>query len=256
MDSTDVRPLPPNERNPMSNQTFEEQSIKLSGLVTQDYCILASASQTPLRNGTVWTNKNSTLSTVSSKNHQRLSDEKTRISITTSPGNIESSVETTSTAMFEVTSVDDHYLSTHRVTFKDFTHIGPDQWNATVYGTPLRGETSEILIDPYVMLTEYQFFMSARVNDVVKDQGNVRISKKSYRKVSNHLYLNEIITPNATYTNPQSFTQDDMFRTLTADDIYIDEQFVEWRVKKKQIFYLITIGEVDFYGRELLLIRA
>lgn len=240
----------------MREHTFEERSIKLSGLVTQDYCILASVSSTPLRRGTVWTNIDSTFSTVLSKNHQRLTDEKTRIIITTSPDNVELSVKATSTAMFEVTSVDDHYLSTHRVTYKDFTRIGPDQWNATVYGTPLRGKKSKILIDPYVMLTDYQFYMSARVNDVVKDQGNVRISEKRYRKVRNNIYLNEIITPNATYTNPKSFTQNDMFRTLAADDIYIDEQFVEWRVKEKQVFYLITIGEVDFFGRELLLIRV
>lgn len=158
--------------------------------------------------------------------------------------------------MFEVTSADDHYLSTHRVTYKDFTRIGPDQWNATVYGTPLRGEISETVIDPYVMLTEFQFYMSARVNDVVKDQGNVRINEKRYRKVLNNVYQNEIVTPNATYTNPKTFTQDDMFRTLAADDIYIDEQFVGWRVKEKQVFYLLTIGGVHFYGRELLLIKA
>ncbi|KAA0976908.1 hypothetical protein [Pseudomonas sp. ANT_H12B] len=240
----------------MSSQTFEERSIKISGLVTQDYCILASVSQTPLRNGTVWTNKNSTLSTVSSKNHHRLSDEKTRIIITTLPDNIESSVETTATAMFEVTSVDDHYLSTHRVTFKDFTHIGIDQWNATVYGTPLRGEASEILIDPYVMLTEYQFFMSARVNDVIKDQGNVRISEKRYIKLGDDLYTNEIVTPDTTYTNSKVFRQDDMFRTLAADDIYIDEQESNWRVKEKQVFYMLSMGGVDFYGREIFLIRA
>ncbi|MBV7574135.1 hypothetical protein KW846_15670 [Pseudomonas sp. PDM32] len=239
----------------MRKHTFEERSIKLSGLVTQDYCILASISSTPLRRGTVWTNIDSTLSTVLSKNHYRLTDEKTRIIITTS-NNVELSVETTSTAMFEVTSVDDHYLSTHRVTFKDFTRIGPDQWNATVYGTPLRGKKSKTLIDPYVMLTDSQFYKSARVNDVVKDQGDVRISEKTYRKVGNDIYFNEIVTPNGNNTNPVALTQDDMFRTLAADDIYIDEQFVEWRVKEKQVFYLQTTGGVHFYGREILLIKV
>lgn len=240
----------------MSSKTFEERSIKLSGLVTQDYCILASTSATALRNGTVWTNKNSTLSTVITKNHLRLSDEKTRISITSSPENVESSFETTATTMFEVTSVDDHYLSTHRVTFKDFTHIGQNQWNASVYGSPLRDEPSDTQIDPYVMLNEYQFFMSVRVNDVVKDQDNVRISKKRYIKLADSLYRNEIVTPNKTYTNPQSFTQDDMFRTLAENDTYVDEQAVEWGVKEKQVYYLVTIGGIDFYGREILLIRA
>jgi hypothetical protein len=240
----------------MSSKIFEERSIKLSGLVTQDYCILASTSATALRNGTVWTNKNSTLSTVISKNHHRLSDEKTRIIITSSPGNVESSIETTATTMFEVTSVDDHYLSTHRVTFKDFTHIGQDQWNATVYASPLGGEPPETQIDPYVMLNDYQFLMSARVNDAVKDQDNVRITEKRYIKLANNLYINEIVTPNKTYTNSLSFTQDDMFRTLAENDIYVDQQEIAWRVKEKQVFYLLTIGGVDFYGREILLIGA
>lgn len=240
----------------MNNQTFEERSIKLSGLVTKDYCILASISNTPLRNGTVWTNEDSTLSTVITKNHNRLSDEETQISITSTPDNAESSARVSATAMFEVTSVDDHYLGTHRVTFKDFTHIGTNQWNATVYGTPLRDKSPETQIDPYVMLNDFQFYMSARVNDVVKDQGNVRISEKRYTKLANNLYINEIVTPNNTYSNSKSFTQDDMFRTLAADDIYVDEQAAEWRVKEKQVFYLLTLGGVDFYGREILLIKV
>ncbi|POA26192.1 MULTISPECIES: hypothetical protein [unclassified Pseudomonas] len=240
----------------MNSQTFEERSIKLSGLITKDYCILASISNTPLRNGTVWTNENSTLSTVITKNHNRLSDEETQISITSTPDNAESSVKTSATAMFEVTSADDHYLGTHRVTYKEFTYIGPNQWNATVYGTPLRKETPEIKIDPYVKLTDNQFFLSARVNDTVKDQGNVRITEKRHIKTGNNTYINEIITPTKRYSNNVSITQDDMFRTLAADDIYIDEQAAEWRVKVKWVFYLLTMGGVDFYGREILLIKV
>jgi hypothetical protein len=107
----------------MSSKTIEERFIKLPGVVTEDYCILASTSATSLRSGTIWTNKDSTVSTVISKNHQRLSDEQSLISIVLAPGDNEPGTATTATAMFEVTSVDDHYLSTHRVTYKDFTHM-------------------------------------------------------------------------------------------------------------------------------------
>ncbi|WP_025110226.1 hypothetical protein [Pseudomonas sp. H1h] len=240
----------------MSSKTLEERSIKLSGIVTKDYCILASTSATSLRNGTVWTNKDSTVSSVISKNHQRLSDEQSLISIVMAPGDNELGITTTATAMFEVTSVGDHYLSTHRVTFKDFTHMQDNQWNATVYGTPLLNDTPESLIDPYVMLSEYQFFMAARVNDNVKDEGSQeRISKKTYTKLANNLYINEIVTPYKTYANSQSFNNDDMFRTLASDDLYVDES-AEWLVKEKLVYYLLTLGGIDFYGRELRLIKA
>lgn len=240
----------------MTSKISEERSIKLAGLVTKDYCILASTSATSLRNGTIWTNEDSTASTVISKNHQRLSDEQSLISIVMAPGDSESATTTTATAMFEVTSVDDHYLSTHRVTYKDFTHMADNQWNATVYGVPLLGETPESLIDPYVMLSEYQFFMAARVNDIVKDEGSREsISAKTYTKLANNLYSNEIVTPYATYTNSQTFTHDDMFRTLASDDLYVDESG-EWRVKEKQVYYLLNLGGIDFYGRELRLIKA
>jgi len=240
----------------MKSNNIEQKAIKLPGLVTQDYCILASLPQTSLQNGTVWTNKDSTVTTVISKNHQRLTDEKTLISIQMSPGNAEMSVETTATSMFEVTSAGDRYLTTYIVKFKDFSNNGGEEWSATVFGNPGLDEAIKTSIDPYVALTKYQFFMSARFNDVVKDHaGNGNVTEKTYTKLSQDLYSNTILTTKSTFTNSQTFSSDDMFRTLASDDFYTDESG-DWRVKEKQVFYLATIGGIDFYGRELLLIKA
>jgi hypothetical protein len=261
MDSNNFRLLPPDERNAMSSQVFREKSIKLPGLVTQDYCILASISHTSSRTGTVWTDKDSNDYTVISKNHHRVSNEKSVISIKLSPGNAELSAETTATAMFEIISVEDRYEITNRVAYKDYSSVAENHWRAVVYGgAGLGDDTQKILIDPlidpYVDLTAHQFYLSARVNDVVKDPQAARIIEKRYRELGSNMYANSAETADFNYINIQSFTHDDMFRTLAAGDTY-EERFQNgplWTVKEKRVFYIDNKDGVDLYGREILLI--
>ncbi|WP_434708625.1 hypothetical protein J3P75_25300 [Pseudomonas sp. R1-1] len=231
----------------MDNQTAD-QTIKLAGLVTRDYCVLASISQFGMRNGTVWTNKDSSVSTVISKNHHRLSDERSLISITTAPDNSVPAVETTATAMFEIITAEDRYDTDNRVAFKDYTFISASQWRAVVYG----GAAPERLIDPYVNLTAAEFVFSARVNDVVNDPSAERVSEKRYIKKGANLYQAMVVTPRSSYLSTTDFNSDDMFRTVAAGDTYHEGQQV-WTVREKRVFYLETIGGIDFYGREILL---
>ncbi|MFJ2466169.1 hypothetical protein [Pseudomonas sp. NPDC087615] len=236
----------------MSEHVLEDQSVKLSGLVTLDYCVLAAISQAPARSGTVWTNKDSSESIVTSKNHHRLSDEKSQISLTTSPDNDAPSVETTAAGMFEIICAEDRYETTNRVSYKDYTRLSANQWRSVVYGgAGLNDETAVTEIDPYVNLTEDQFLLSARINDVVKDPQAVRITGKRYT-LRGERYQVTVIAPNNSYVSVTDFSKDDMFRTLAVGDSYVVNQDMR-TVKEKRVFYLETIGGIDFYGREILL---
>lgn len=239
--------LPYKRANAMDSQTAD-QTIKLAGLVTRDYCVLASISQFGSRNGTVWTNQDSSVSTVTSKNHHRLSDERSQISITTSPDNSLPAVETTAAAMFEIIMAEDRYETVNRVAYKDYTFIGVTQVRAVVYG----GADAKLLIDPNVVLSAEEFVFSARVNDVVKDPTAERVTEKRYIKKGADLYQAVVITPRSSYISNKDFKRDDMFRTLAVGDTYHEDQQV-WTVREKRVFYLETIGGIDFYGREILL---
>ncbi len=231
----------------MDNQTAD-QTIKLAGLVTRDYCVLASISQFGSRNGTVWTNEDSSVSTVTSKNHHRLSDERSLISITTSPDNSVPAVETTAAGMFEIIMAEDRYETVNRIAYKDYTFIDANQWRAVVYG----GADSKLLIDPNVILSADQFVFSARINDVVKHPTAERVTGKRYIKRGANLYQAMVTTSRTSYISNTDFNRDDLFRTLAAGDTYLEDQQV-WTVREKRVFFLETIGGIDFYGREILL---
>lgn len=235
----------------MSNHVLENRSIKLAGLVTHAYCVRASISPTSTRAGTVWTNEDSTESTVVSKNHHRISDEESLISITTSSGVIEPSARTTAQEMLISISAEDRYETVNRVAYKEYARYNSDLLRSVVYGGA--GLDTKALIDPYIYLSQQQFVLSARVNDVVKDSLAVRITEKRYTKQSNNVYHATVTTPSSSYTSKESFGNDDMFMTLAVGDVYLDEKGM-WTVKEKRVFYLVSIGEIRFYGREILLV--
>ncbi|MBK5526115.1 hypothetical protein JFT91_08360 [Pseudomonas sp. TH08] len=236
----------------MSEHVLEDRSIKLSGLVTLDYCVLASISQIPARSGTVWTNKDSSESIVISKNHHRTSDEESQITLTTSPANGAPTVTTTAAGMFEIICAEDRYETSNRVAYKEHARISSNQWRSVVYGgADLSDEMSVTNIDPYVNLTEDQFLLSARINDYVIDPQAVRVTAKRYTRRGDR-YQVTVIVPNNSYGSVTDFSQNDMFRTLAIGDSYAVDQTMRI-VKEKRVFYLETIGGIEFYGREILL---
>jgi hypothetical protein len=246
----------------MNNSTVNaDRIIKLPGLVPQTYCVLASVSASQKRNGTLWTDTDGLDYVVSSKNHHRLDNERSVISIVKSSANTtesltalaEDSAETTAAGMFEIASVDDRYETMHRITSKDFQQISPNQWRSVVYGTPnLDTESPLVDIDPYVNLTQDEFILSATVGDTIRKDGSThRPLDKEYRLESGNLYRVTVRSQANIQTGDRSFNRDDMFRTLAIGDTYIDSQGT-WSVREKRVFYMETIGGINFYGREIL----
>lgn len=227
-------------------------SIKLSGLVTSEYCAKASLAQSPSSAGTVWTNPDSSVTSVISKNHHRLSDQRSLITVFASPNIPTPDVETTAQQMFEIISKGDRYETIYEVAYKQYEFFSPDSWQAVVYGgTVQNGGSAPKVIDPYVMLNEKQFFLSARVFDTVKDSGTAKVTEKRYIKKSENLYQAMVITPNKIYASNTDFNTDDMFRALAAGDTYHADQKV-WTVQEKHVFFIATIGGFDFFAREIL----
>lgn len=228
-------------------------SIKLSGLVTSEYCALASLAQSPSGAGTVWTNPDSSVTSVISKNHHRLSDQQSLITVFASPNIPTPDVETTAQQMFEIISKGDRYETIYEVAYKQYEFFSPDSWQAVVYGgTVQNGGSAPKDIDPYVMLNEKQFFLSARVFDTVKDSGTAKVTEKRYIKKAENLYQTMVITPNKIYVSNTDFNTDDMFRALAAGDTYHADQKV-WTVQEKHVFFIATIGGINFFAREILL---
>ncbi len=235
------------------NSKAAAKTIKLAGLVTRDDCVLASISQFGTRNGTEWTHTDSEESIVISKNHQRLSNERSIVSITTSPDKGVPSVETTAAEMFQVISAEDRYDTNNRVAYKEFSRQIGSAWRSVVYGgADLSDQSAPLEIDPYIILNEEQFIFSARFNDVVKEPNAARVSEKRYIKKGKDLYQAMVITSEYIYATVRDFDSYDMFRTIATGDKYHQGSQV-WTVQEKRVFYLTTIGKIDFYGREILL---
>lgn len=236
-----------------------EKSIKLPGLVTRDYCILAAISRTHLRAGTLWTDADEYDYIVNGKNYHRPTNEVSVVTIerlrATASGTpliqVQDSAETTAVGMMEIVSVDDRYEQQHIVTYKDYEAFAGSQWIAVVWGTPVAGSSESALIDPYVTLSQNQLLLAARVGDSIREGATQRPYDKEYTRLGNNAYSVKVISQNGTRTSSSRFTRDDMFRTLAVGDTYID-QHGNWTVKEKRVFYLETTNGIERYGREIL----
>ena len=86
----------------------------------------------------------------------------------------------------------------------------------------------------------------------MKEANTARVSEKRYIKKGVNLYQAMVITSDYIYATVRDFDSYDMFRTIAAGDKYHQGSQV-WTVQEKRVFYLTTIGNIDFYGREILL---
>ncbi|MGE8147157.1 hypothetical protein ACQKP7_18470 [Pseudomonas frederiksbergensis] len=202
-----------------------ERSLKLPGLVSRDYCVLAATAQTHRRPGTIWTEADGFDYLVNGKNYHRPTDLLSIVTIDRlrldGPGKPamrdQYSAETTAVGMFEIACVDERYESDYIITHKDYQAIVGAQWRSVVYGTPVAS------VDPYVTLFQDQMLLSARLNDTIREGATQRPTSKEYVQLANSIYSIRVISPNGTRTSTGRFNRDDMFRTLTPGDTYIDQ---------------------------------
>ncbi|MBU6961435.1 hypothetical protein KRR23_27350 [Pseudomonas sp. CVAP len=234
-----------------------EKIIKIPGLVDRDYCILASISGTPQRVGTLWIDSDGFEYIVNAKNHHRPSNERSLITIERgrlsatdqTTEHATDSAETTAKVMFEIASVDDRYEWQYLITYKDYELISDNQWRSVVYGTPAAIDT--VGVDPYVHLTHDEFIQSCRVGDKIRGGRNSTVTSKEYRWQAENGYRITVKTDGDTQIGNRLFNRDEIFRSMTAGDIYIDTQS-SWTVLEKRVFYIDTVNNFKVYGKELL----
>jgi hypothetical protein len=236
--------------------TLADKTIKIPGLVDHDYCVLASISAGPGRAGTIWTDSKGIEYIVLDKNHHRPSNEKSLITIemlsvgATGEKQASESAETTAVGMMEIVSPDERYEWDYRVGYKDYEAMSANEWLSVVYGFTAAEHAPKI--DPYIRLTHDQFILATRVGDKVRGSRNSTVTSKEYRWQIDNGYRVTVKTDDDTQIGNRLFNRDDMFRSMTSGDTYIDEQQRSWVVREKRVFYIDTVNGAEVYGKELL----
>jgi hypothetical protein len=236
--------------------TLADKTIKIPGLVDHDYCVLASISAGPGRAGTIWTDSKGIEYIVLDKNHHRPSNEKSLITIemvsvgATGEKQASESAETTAVGMMEIISPDERYEWDYRIGYKDYQAKTNNEWLSVVYGFAAAEHAPKI--DPYIQLTHDQFILATRVGDKVRGSRNSTVTGKEYRWQIDNGYRVTVKTDDDTQIGNRLFNRDDMFRSMTSGDTYIDEQQRSWVVREKRVFYIDTVNGAEVYGKELL----
>lgn len=161
------------------------------------------------------------------------------------------SAETTAVGMMEIISPDEQYESNYRIGYKDYEAMPANKWLSVVYGFAA-AEQAPKKIDPYIQLTHDQFILATRVGDKVRGSRNSTVTGKEYRWQIDNGYRVTVKTVDDTHIGNRLFNRDDMFRSMTSGDTYIDEQQRSWVVKEKRVFYIDTVNGAEVYGKELL----